>query len=330
MAQLGQLTEWGQPDMSEAESMTSKSGGTVKSPAGQTISILSNAEWAELAGVTEDSVRKPMVTKLNLIRALWHRGTITDASGRATAKLHARATGYGYQGTQVAVTGLIADPMNALAIERSTNGKRTYSIKLVALPERWLERIGQLDAQDADAQEAQRAEERVGLSVVPEPESAPVEPSEPEPAPEEPQEASSDVPELEPIPGLDEQVTYLEVAPSIAMALLTQVVEIISAGSPETADRRVRQLQSDMGEMSDKLARRLAENDSLRRRLGEAGDQIIALKHERDGLFMKLRAAQHNLEQATNIDTERYVKARVEQEIAKLMQAKPGTTKGAD
>lgn len=324
--------------MSEGAAVVSIRTRTVRTPAGEPISVIADEDYAEMAGVSLYSIQKVFRQKLRVLYPLWAQGAVTEKSGRATLILHERATALGYKGKPTALPGLLLDPQNALAVERQTKGKRTYSIRLVALPERWLDLLREMDGELADQQEAVQAEERVGLAVVPEPayEAVPVDPATHEALEPttEPVEAGPAVglgePELERVEPLEQSTTYLEVAPTVAMALLTQVVEIISAGDPHLTDRRVKQLERDYAEQGANLARRLAENDSLRRQVREAGDQIIALKHERDGIFKRLRIAEHNLEQASNVDTERIVRMRVEQEISKLMQMKPGTSKGAD
>ena len=303
----------------------------VNSPAGEPIRIIADEDWEQLVGHT---VAKPYKSKLNLLRSLWHEGGVADPDGRATAVLHARALQYGYAGRPVAITGLFKDPLNTATVERRINGKRCYSIKLVALPEHWLERMEQLDLADPDIHVESfgepvpvDSETFLPLHAVPEPSQAdrdaaalmesvllPPEMRAPEPEPE---------PALEP--------STLELAPAVAMAMLTQVVEIIAAGgTPEAAQQRITMLQADLADSADKLARRLSENDSLRRQMRLLIDEVGALKHERDGLRRELRITQHNLEKATSADTERYVRERVQQELAKIMSVKPGTQKGSD
>lgn len=314
----------------------------VTSPAGEPVDICPDDDWADATGQTLQGVQRPMITKLHLIRALWHHGTITDSSGRATAALHPLAQEMGYRGSPVAITGLLADPLNAPAFDRQTNGKRTYAIKLVALPQKWYDRLLEIEAEAAAAPDSGFGEpipvdrSAVGLPDIPEPSEGDREAAElvaaqvmpgglVEPVvTSEPDEPELFVPaEPEPMP-----TSYLEVAPQVAMALLTQVVEIISAGTPDAG--KMRRLQDDLSDAADKLARRLTENDQLRRQVREAGDQINALKHERDGLRTQLRLTQHNLEQATNGDTERFVRDRVNAELAKIMRAAPASPKGKD
>ena len=304
----------------------------VTSPAGERVDICPDQDWADATGATLQAVQRPMITKLHLIRALWHHGTITNESGRATGLLHPLAQEMGYKGSPIAITGMLSDPLNAPAFERQTNGKRTYAIKLVALPQKWYERLLELEAESQPAPEPEpvpepipepsegdrEAAELVAQQVMPGGLVEPVVTSEPD----EPEVFIPYEPEPQPEP------SYLEVAPQVAMALLTQVVEIISAGTPDAG--KVRRLETDLADAADKLSRRLSENESLRKQVRSLGEDIKALKHERDGLRSRLRITEHNLEQATNADTERFIRQRVQQELDKLMRIAPGSHKGKD
>ena len=312
----------------EQDEMTKRKTRTVTSAAGESVTIYRDEDWAEMTGASLTSVRKPHRTKLGLVRALWHQGTVTNSSGRATLTLHPVAQQYGYNGSPIAITSAMSDTLNAPAFDRQTNGKRTFSLSLAALPETWLMRMHELDALDPDP-----------------------EPDEPEPEPEpipEPSQGDRDaavlmesvllpesmrepelvveLPQYTPPPELEQPSPYLEVAPQVAMALLTQVVEIISAGSPEQTDARVRKLTQEVAEIADKLARRLQENDSMRRQLRTLGEELNAVKYERDGLRSRLRQTEHNLKVALKSDVMQQVNERVHRELEKVMRVVPSAS----
>ena len=306
----------------------------VTSPGGDQVAIIKDEDWAEMTGASLASVRKPYKSKLGLVRALWHHGQFTDKSGRATALLHPVAVEYGYQGSPVAITGAMSDALNAPAFERQTNGKRTYAIKLVAVPETWTLRMAELDTWGPKPEPEVPVEPEAEPDPIPEPSQADRdaaalmegvllpesmrEPSEPE---------SLELPEYVPPPDLPlEPSPYLEVAPQVAMALLTQVVEIIAAGSPEQTDQRVRKLTQDVTELAGKLAARLQENDSMRRKMRELGEELNAVKYERDGLRSRLRQTEHNLKVALKSDVMAQVNERVRQELDKVMRVVPSAT----
>lgn len=307
--------------MSAVEMSNPMAGRKVQSKAGEIIEILSDEDWADLTESNVASVRKPFRSKLGLVRALWHHGTFRSANGRATIAFHSIAEQYGYLGSAVAISGAVNDPLNVPAFSRQTKGKRTYAISLVALPETWYKRMLEIDELDPDpepdepepipepSQGDRDAAEAVAELVMPEPDGLELVIDLPEyvPPPE---------PELEPSP-------LLEVSATVAMALLTQVVEIISAGSPEQTDQRVRKLSQDVSDLADKLAKRLTENDSLRRKARELGDELNAVKYERDGLRTRLRMTEHNLSQALKSDVMAQVNERVMRELEKVMRVVP-------
>lgn len=279
-----------------------------------------------MTGATLLSVKKPYKSKLALVRALWHHGEITNASGTATADLHPIAMQYGYVGSPTAIAGVMNSELNAPAFERKITGKRTYGIKLIAMPETWTMRMAELETWGPSPEpepipepsEGDRdAAELVGGMVLPVDTSEPDEP-----------ELVVDLPPYIPPPdiGLDAN-PYLEVAPQVAMALLTQVVEIITAGSPEQADQRVRHLTQEVSEIADKLARRLQENDAMRKQLRTLGEELNAVKYERDGLRSRLRQTEHNLKVALKSDVMTQVNDRVRQELDKVMRVVPSPSR---
>lgn len=305
--------------MSAVEQDRSPRGVIVTSPANERIEILSDQDWADITGHSLESVRRPYRSKLSVALALWHHGTIRERAGRATGLLYPLAVEMGYRGSDKSITTNMNDSLNAPAFDRQTNGKRTYAISLAALPERWYEVMQQMEPESFEA------------DSIPEPSQGDRDPATLMeqvimPAPDEP-ELLVALPEYVPPPEpLPEVSPYLEVAPQVAMALLTQVVEIITAGSPEMADQRVKKLTGDVADIADKLAHRLTENDALRKQLRLLGDEVNAVKYERDGLRTRLRLTEHNLRTALKSDVMAQVNERVMRELEKVMRVVPSAS----
>lgn len=302
----------------------------VTSPAGELIEIVSDDDWLAITGAGERGLRTWMAgTKRHVFAELWLGGEVSDPkSGMATGKLWTRMRErFGDEITTqpTSFNGLANDPLNAPAIERTKNGKRTYLIKLIALPELWYGRVLEM----IDAFE----------------DNSPIDP-EPEPIPEPSQEDRAAAVRMEseifPTPTdeefsdiirgieLDAPTVYeseppleIAMASQVAMSLLTTVVEIIAAGSTAAVDERVKRLQGDMADISQKLGSRLEENDRLRRQLRSAGDEITALRHERDGLRSRLRATEANLTAALKGDAVQAINGEIQRRVESIMRVSP-------
>lgn len=317
--------------------MTSR---TVKSPAGDTIEIVSDDDWVATAGITEKSLRMWYAgAKRFILTDLWLGGEVSDPqSGRAVGKMWERmAERFPGEklGQPTSFAGLATDAMNAAAFQRNTNGKRTYSVKLVAMPEIWYQRVLEMvdefedtspippDVPDLPEPVQPSAEDRAAAVMM---ESVVF----PTPTDDEFQSIidgiSLDAPTqyTDPTPPLE-----FSVASQVAMSLLTTVVEIISAGSSAQVDEKVRALQGDLNDVMAKLAQRLEENDRMRRQLRAAGDEITALRHERDGLRSRLRATEANLTAALKGDAAAAVNSEIQRRVDQIMRVSP-TTKGDD
>jgi len=305
---------------------------TVQSPAGETIEIVSDEDWQALTALPIQTIslwqpRRP------ILGALWTHGEFTDSSGQASTRLLEYARTLGYEtgatkrpGTQAgALSGMLRGAVFQPAVEREIRGKRCFSVKLVAMPEAWFKR---LDAEwphvngatPATATAAPIAEPSQGDREAAETVASIIMPKIDEPElfiPYQPEPVADYAPPA-----------YLDVASSVAMAMLTQVVEIISAGSQDIG--KVRRLQADLTQASDLLAKRLEENAAMRKSIRDLGEEVAALRYERDGLLKRLRATEANLEHATNPDMMRIVNERVQAELAKVMRAAPASPKGTD
>lgn len=274
----------------------------VTSPAGETIEIVPDDDWMTLTGGNEYAIRQWHGSKgmkpLTLI-ALWEHGEFTDAAGRVPNQIY-QWIQQRYPGRKLAgqnyIMGQFRNPVNNLAIEAHINGKRTHKLKLVTLPETWHRKLLK-DIQENPAPKAK-----------PEPEPTP-EPT-PEPAPEP-----------EPTPAID-----LEIANQVAMSLLTTVVDIISTGQKVGQDA-VSKVQEELGVAQGLLAARLAENQKLRSELRDTGEELQAVKLERDGLRTRLRQAEHNLTAALKGETATAVNDEIHKRIDQIMRTAP-TSKG--
>ena len=312
---------------------------SVVSPARELIEIVPDAEWLELTGAADQAMRQ-MTARLPLLGALWTQGTFKDESGLASAPFHAAATALGYKAGRESVNDIIRKPVMTPAIRTRTKGKRRYEIGLQALPESWYQKVnahwphvngstaakatGPFVPVEREALPDREAAETVAAMIFcacdchadsPDPcircwDAHPHKPDVELPPPDEPLSEYA--------PPID-----LTIASSVAMALLTQVVEIVSAGTPADTASHVKRLEADLSDVADKLARRLAENDNMRKSIREMGDEVMALRAERDGLRKRLRATEANLEAATNADAMRAINDRVQTELAKVMRTAP-------
>lgn len=312
---------------------------TVVSPAGETIELVRDDEWVNRSGVPAQSLRSwQSGNKRFLLAALWEHGQFTDPRGSGSVLRRVREymrSNYGAEMGGPALSMLIKHDVNlpAFEIDRRRQ-KKTDWVRLVALPEMWYAKL--MHTLETEINPYRREH---GTAVTPEPPDEPP-PLPVVPFPDEPESVATptdqewaditrdldlDAPtEYEHTPALD-----LEIASTVAMSLLTQVVEIIHAGSPETTDARVRQLSSDVADISGKLAARLQENDVMRRQLRQAGDEIQALRMERDGLRTRLRGTEANLREVMKGDNARVVDEEVRKRVDQFMRARP-TPKGKD
>lgn len=296
----------------------------VKSAAGNEIEVLSDDEWLELTGGTIQALRMWTRTKPVVVRYLWEHGGVSDEKGGATGVLF-DGIREAYPDAQLgkhptAVTMLMADDFNAPAFDRKVNGKRTYAIDLVAMPETWLRKLEYDLEHRKNGHHPQPIEEPVAAEPIEEPPAAV---NGHTPTDDEINELldsiQTDAPTVfETSPPID-----LEVASQVAMSLLTTVVEIISAGTPTVVDTKVRQLQSDLETVASRLAQRLEENERMRRQLREVGDEVRALRQERDGLRSRLRATETNLQAALKGETSQAVTAEINKRIDQFMRVAP-------
>jgi len=257
-----------------------------------------------------------------LIRALWEHGLFTDqTSGRAAVKVVDYIAQRKWVDRPIPATNvanLLANPLNAPAVEREIRGKRTYSIRLVALPEYWYRKL-QVDI----------AADEPGHKI-----PLPGEETEPDAivsngVADEFTEADWDAVQLDAPTVYDSPPSLeLQIANQVAMSLLTTVVEIISAGSADVSKLSVsRKMAADLDAMQILLNQRLEENTKLRKQIREAVEQVNVLRYERDGLRTRLRATEHNLTQVLKGETAQAVNSEIHKRIDQIMRTTP-TQKG--
>ncbi len=294
--------------------MTSR---TVKSPTGADIEIVSDDDWAITVGVNPPSLRMWSSSKPFLIRELWEHGAVTEEKGRATAVLLERMLSH-YPDAPVvqatALTMLMKDPTNGPAFNREIQGKRCYAIELVALPEIWYSKL-RLD---------------IGGSTVPVFTATPVDTNGTKPQPIDQPEVfvpyieTPGFTELVDSPDVSSPVIEVEIASQVAMELLTRVIEIVSTGSSHgVTEVKLRQLQTEYETVTNRLGQRLEENDRMRKQLRQTGEELAAVKLERDGLRQRLRQTEANLNSALKGESAHAVTTEVMKRVDRIMRETP-------
>ena len=254
-----------------------------------TVEIVPDDQWLERVGATSKEGLVLTPTRRAVITALAEHGPFTDRGGRATVQL-ARAVGY--TGTQAALSGVLRHHVMSHAIDRDLKGKRTFRIALKAVPERWAHLLTNGDD-----------------TAKPEATVTPIE-----------------VPDVlpEPEPDVTENMR-LEIAGSVADALLARVVEIVR--SPDADKQAVLERDkalTELAEVQDRLATALNYGTTQRNAVQRLGEDLIAVKQERDGLRIRLRQAEANVERLTRPGGQAaIVNELVQVELAKVMRATP-------
>jgi regulator of replication initiation timing len=314
---------------------------TLTSPAGEEVLVYSDQEWAELTGIDPESPAWGVATcakpgRLAVLAVLWRDGPVKDWSGSATGVLADRALEL-TDDLPAFVRPMFTAQGFAPCIERDTRGKRTYSIRLVALPERWLPEVEHQARRRVPSALQSSIQTRSGDTGT----EAPRQASVPTPAPDvldvvrqkaaqSRQEAPGAAPAVEGEHRLDEAAPAVlepqepglpeELAAAVATALLARVVEVLSKG---VEGPQVAQLQAALDAAAERLGTQVDYAGKLRRDLRAAGDEVVALRQERDGLRERLRAAEHNLKVATSQDSQRIIDAEVRRQLDRMMRQAP-------
>lgn len=262
------------------------------------VEIVPNDVWREALG--DDTNEREALFRTHsrrmLIQALDRWGPFEDSSGLATRQWLQRAQTLGYRGSLSALSGIMRKPTMAHAVSRDQNAKRVYRIALERVPQAW-----------ADWLQPAKTEPE------PEPEAEPE--TTPEPAPL--QLVDDDPPAHEDASTLD--ALRLDIAGTVATALLTKVVEIVT--SPDQSKQAV--LERD--DARRRLAETLEDNQRHRETIRRIGEELAAAHAERDGLRQRLRAADANVAKLTapNAAANAVVNDLVQNELAKVMRAAP-------
>lgn len=324
---------------------------TITTPGKDLVTVLPDDEFRELAGMSKSRPQtltyKWDASRGPVLRALWEHGLFKDKSGLASAKLYAKARKYGYQGASSAMTMMLRGgdsdhrSNNGLdvAVERVTQGKRTYEIRLVALPDTWVKRLTQTGHPSTNGHHPPGTARDEAIANVDALKAALAQPVM-EPAPDVPMgpathEATEQAPP--PDPEMSGVVPYfhlpegVEATAMVAMAMLSQVAEIIrSATYAPQAEAQLKALKASVEETQRNLGARVDENTRLRAeiiklktRLQDAADLIAATQHERDGLRQRIMRVEGNLTAALKGDTANFVDEQVRREIRRIMEAKP-------
>jgi hypothetical protein len=114
----------------------------VKSPGGDSIEVIPDPEFLEVFEANPYDLRQ-WNKRRAIFTALWKHGAYVDkASGRATAMLTNDTRNLGRMASPAAFNGMFASsPTVAACIERDINGKRTYRIQLMRLPELYYNKL---------------------------------------------------------------------------------------------------------------------------------------------------------------------------------------------
>jgi len=283
---------------------------TVTSYGGDEVLVLDDEDLAEMLGVGPEWIgwgllTSPLRSRTAALGALWYSGPIEDPSGQATARLRELAAALD-PGAGPVTRGVLDAPLVRLCWESEVRGRRTFSIRLVGLPERWVEPILAY-ATTEEKTPAQTPEGGPGVE--------PVEVPEPCPAPVSAGPA--------PLPdGLVDEV---------ATALLARVVETLSGapGSPQAVAelaglrRELATATEALAASQDRLGEVLEYGRRLKRERDEARDRLGAVTEERDGLRQRLRLAEANLKVAMSQETRSVIDGEVRKEVAKVMRQAP-------
>lgn len=265
-----------------------------------------------------------------LVRDLWEYGASEDPSGGASPQLFERIENHYPEARNLlnwprSLTSLMTAEANAAAFMRDINVKRCYRIALVAMPETWYAKLrrdigGSMPTFTATPVESNGTKPQ----PIDKGETSPIDaildnPNIVLPIARDLPDVESDSFEVESGPSLDVQI-----AGQVAMELLTRVVEIISAGSSSgLSEAKLRQLTADYESVTGRLAQRLEENERMRRQLRDTGDELRAVKIERDSLRARLRQTEANLNSALKGESAHAVTTEVMKRVDRIMRETP-------
>lgn len=234
-------------------------------------------------------------------------GEISDPKGRVTAKIAEMAG----SASANACASLLARMEDEGEVVRDTKqaAKRTYSVAVVELLPATQRRVDEL--------RRKRVIEQAAAEPEPEPEPEPEVAPEPEPAPVA---ASAEVAALE--------------ADEVALAILRQIGGLLELRDAQVAEsqnselmlQRIEYLTAERDEARERLAATLEENQRLRQRNRDAGDELRAKTTQIQGLIREREDLRGNLQRIMRDQTS-VVGGEVRKQIERFMQERP-TAKG--
>jgi hypothetical protein len=275
---------------------------TITTPAGDVVEIIPDDELIAVAEL-EIATLRLTGTRAALLRSLWHDGPVIDPKGFAMRTLADRARST--RSDTGNNSALLRDPPMHVCVERKIRGRRTDAIRLVALPESWVDRIAEIE----QVAQANAATNGFGTPIA--------------------VDAVTHEPIVVPPVSVAEGATVHtqpdtppELADAIAHALWTRLLDTL-AGNRIDSGELVR-LRADVDQLRGRLGEQTGYADRLRRELRQAQDDLIAAVHERDGLRQRLHACETNLRAATSsTDTQRIIDAEVRRQLDRVMRTKP-------
>jgi hypothetical protein len=269
--------------------------------AGEEILIYDDAAFAELAGFEPDShsfklsLQMPR-SRLAILKVLYRHGKIVDKSGFAMGHLADRVREF--DALSFNPTAVLTTPMMQQCVERVTNGRRTMSVQLMALPKSWLKLV-----EGSLAQEVEPAALEIDVYQ--------------SPALEETTDRRlSETPAQ----------TELSLASAVATSMLGQVIELLTTNGRDMLVAKNTKLTEELTQTRQRLGEQTGYVERLRRDLRQAQDQVIAANHERDGLRARALAAEANLAKVMSPEAGKLLEAELHKEVDKLMRQRPGTT----
>lgn len=270
--------------------------------------------------------RRSHASRRNIVRVLWDlidNGAVENKSGRATQELRARVTIEATQsgrGPELAedstfFTFLLKEMDRAGLIDRLLYGRRTLRIEAAVTGDDLIAAgyprsysgsdpaINVLPLEDEDSDETPEDSSDAAIGD----DASQELPPESEPDPE--------------LPPITVNVDGLTVT-----GILIEAMSLLSRAIPLTAGSDTPEVNP---EVLDRLATVLADNERLRRKLREAGDNLRAVQAERDGLRRAKQMLEANLsEMARGSLNEQTYRRYVE--LDRLVRSAPGSMKGDD
>ena len=261
----------------------------VKSPGGDSIEVIPDPEFLEVFEANPYDLRQ-WNKRRAIFTALWKHGAYVDkASGRATAMLTNDTRNLGRMASPAAFNGMFASsPTVAACIERDINGKRTYRIQLMRLPELYYNKLLAVS----------------GGANKPKPE-----------------------PEPEPYADAKPEVFVLEVAPepapafdsmAVAQHLLGLVIDKINEPTPEPV---ILEPSPDMKELGRRLAEQTEYGQRMREEARKISVKLSEVTAERDQLGKELSVMRARFDQALTAAE----RLDIDTQLRRLMEGKPSS-----